>query len=275
MAIARVNGAEIYYEVKGRGSPILLLPGLGRGTSYFDAVEPVLRRDFQTIVVDPRGIGRSSRTEELVTAEQWADDFAELITDLGLPSAHIFGSSHGGSMAMAMALRHPTVVKSLILLGAFSELDRFIVLNMNLRIRLAHKLGTGEDMRDFIALWTFGHEALEKPDADKFLALALTAIKQHTPASYENMCKSLLHWGRRLPGQEGEPLVTSLLHKIKCPTLVSCGGLDYWIPPKFSKIIAKAIPHSVYVDLPEAGHVTVRDDPEGVARITRQFLTKL
>lgn len=272
MAIARLNGAEIYYEARGKGAPILLLPGLGRGTSYFDAIEPVLRRDFQTIVVDPRGIGRSSRTETLVTAEEWADDFAQLIRHLDLPSAHILGSSHGGSMAMAMALRHPPVVASLLLFGAFSELDRFIVLNMDLRIRLAKKLGMGEDLRDFISLWTFGHEGLEKPGVDKFLAAQLTAVKLHTPESYANICRSLLHWGRRLPGQEGEPVVTSLLHRIKCPTLVACGGLDFWIPAKFSKIIAKAIPHSVYVDMPECGHIAVRDDPEGSARIIKEFL---
>ena len=42
MPIAAVNSTEIYYEVKGSGDPIFLLPGLGRGTSYFDAIEPHL-----------------------------------------------------------------------------------------------------------------------------------------------------------------------------------------------------------------------------------------
>jgi pimeloyl-ACP methyl ester carboxylesterase len=207
-----------------------------------------------------------------VTAEEWADDFAQLIRHLELPSVHVLGSSHGGSMAMAMALGHPSAVASLLLFGAFSELDRFIVLNMDLRMRLARKLGMGEDLRDFISLWTFGHEGLEKSGVEKFLDAQLAAVKLHTPESYANICKSLLHWGRRLPGQEGEPVVTSLLHKFKCPTLVACGGLDFWIPPKFSKIIAKAIAQSVYVDMPQCGHIAVRDDPEGSARIIRQFL---
>ena len=274
MAFAHIKGADIYYEVKGDGTPMLLLPGLGRGTSYFDAIEPVLRRDFRTIVVDPRGIGRSSKQDGVLTAEEWADDFAELVIQLGLAEAHILGSSHGGSMAMALALRHPSVIRSLLLFGAFSELDRFIVVNMNLRIRLAQKLGMGEDMRDFISLWTFGHEGLEKPDADVFLAAQLAAVKLHTPESYGNICRSLLHWGRKLPGQEQEPVVTSLLHTIKSPTLVVCGGRDFWIPPKFSKIIAQHIPRSVYVDMPESGHIAVRDDPEGAATIIKDFLVK-
>ncbi len=274
MSTAQVNGTNIYYELKGQGAPLLLLPGLGRGTSYFDAIEPLLRRDFQTIVVDPRGIGRSSREHRLITAEEWADDFAELLSVLNIRSAHILGSSHGGSMAMAMALRHPSCVSSLLLFGAFSEIDRFIVLNMDLRIRLAKKLGTDVDLRDFISLWTFGHEGLDKPGVEKYLDAQLAAVRQHTPETYENTCKSILHWGRKLPGQENEPVVTTLLHQIKCPTLVACGGLDFWIPPKFSKIIAKAIPHSEYADMPHCGHIAVRDDPEGSAALIKRFLSE-
>ena len=115
MPIASVNSTEIYYEVKGSGDPIFLLPGLGRGTSYFDAIEPHLRKHYQTIVMDPRGIGRSSLKDKELTAEVWADDFAALADHLGIKSAHVLGSSHGGSMAMAMTLQHPALVKSLLL----------------------------------------------------------------------------------------------------------------------------------------------------------------
>ena len=272
MSIAKVNGADIYYEAKGDGAPLLLLPGLARGTSYYDAIEPSLRKIGMTIVVDPRGIGRSSGSAERLTAELWADDFVALIKYLGLPSAHVVGSSNGGSMAMAMALRHPSVVGSLILFGAFSEIDRYIELNMKLRIRLAKTLGMGEDMRDFIALFTFGHEFLDSPMADQFLDATLASVKLHTPERYTAMCETILHWGRRLPGQEHEPLVTSQLGKISCPTLVACGGRDFWIPAKFSRIIAAGIPHAVYMDLPNCGHIPVREDPAGCVRLIKDFI---
>ena len=274
MAIASVNSTEIYYEVKGNGPPLLLLPGLGRGTSYFDAIEPILRKSFRTIVVDPRGIDRSSKVDKALTAEVWADDFAALLDALAIPRGHVLGSSHGASMAMAMALRHPTKVSSLILFGAFSELNRFITLNLNLRIRLAHKLGMGEDMRDFIALWTFGHEFLDNEKADEFLAAHLKAVKEHTPERYEIICKSMLHWGRRLPGQENEPLVTSQLGRISCPTLVVGSGNDFWIPAKFSKLIAEKIPNARYVELP-CGHIAVREDPAGCTKLIEEFINNL
>ena len=275
MPIASVNSTEIYYEVKGNGPPLFLLPGLGRGTSYFDAIEPMLRKTFTTIVVDPRGIGRSSKVDDELTAEVSADDFAAMLDFLEIPKAHILGSSHGGSMAMAMALRHPKKVESLILFGAFSELNRFIQLNLNLRIRLAHKLGMGEDMRDFIALWTFGHEFLDHEKADQFLAVHLQAVKEHTPERYEILCKSMLHWGRRLPGQEKEALVTTMLGQISCPTIVIGSGRDFWIPAKFSKIIAENIPHARYVELPHCGHIAVREDPAGCTQLIEEFVNNI
>ena len=275
MPLAEIAGASVYYEVKGNGPPLILLPGLGRGTSYYDAIEPTLRKDFTTIVVDPRGIGRSSKTDQPLIAEQWADDFVALLQQLKLSPAHALGSSHGGSIAMAMALQHPASVKSLLLFGAFSEIDRFIELNMNLRIRLAKKLGMGEDMRDFIALWTFGHEFLDNPKADQFLATQLTAVKEHTPEAYAAICESLLHWGRRMPGQEREPKVTTRLQNISHPTLVTCGGLDYWIPAKFSKMIAERIPNAEYVEMPRCGHIPVREDPQGCAELIKKFVTRI
>ena len=273
MAIAAVNSTEIYYEVKGEGEPLFLLPGLGRGTSYFDAIEPHLRKHYQTIVLDPRGIGRSSLKDKELTSEIWADDFAALAEHLGIKKAHILGSSHGGSMAMAMTLQHPSLVKSLLLFGAFSELNRFITLNLNLRIRLCHKLGMDVDMRDFIALWTFGHEFLDSPNADQFLDAHLRSVREHTPERYEMICKSMLHWGRKLPGQENDTIITSRLHEIKCPTLVTCGGRDFWIPSLFSKIIAKNIPQSIYVDMPDCGHIAVREDPIGCTEMIHNFIT--
>jgi hypothetical protein len=91
------------------------------------------------------------------------------------------------------------------------------------------------------ALWTFGHEFMDNENADKFLAVQLKAVREHTPERYEMICKSMLHWGRKLPGQEGEEIFTNLLHKIACHTLISCGLRDFWIPASFSKIIAEKI----------------------------------
>ena len=57
MPIVNANGTELYYERNGQGEPILLLPGLGLDHTYYKLGEPLIRHHFETILVDPRGIG--------------------------------------------------------------------------------------------------------------------------------------------------------------------------------------------------------------------------
>ena len=65
MPLAQVNGTEIWYDVKGTGEPIILLPGLGLDHGYYRIGEPLLRQEMKTIVVDPRGIGQSRKVQIL------------------------------------------------------------------------------------------------------------------------------------------------------------------------------------------------------------------
>ena len=81
MPIAAVNGTEIWHEAQGSGHPLMLFPGLGMDHTYYRLGEPLLRAGRTTVLVDPRGVGRSRKDDPAsVTygAELWADDFAAL-----------------------------------------------------------------------------------------------------------------------------------------------------------------------------------------------------
>jgi pimeloyl-ACP methyl ester carboxylesterase len=269
MPTIKLDDAVLYYEIDGEGPPLLLLPGLGRGTSYYDLVAKPLSSKFRVIRVDPRGIGRSSRGPFPYTVEQWANDYSLLLEHLDIPTANVVGSSHGASMAMCLVDVYPEKVRSLILFGAFAEIDRFIELNVHLRMSLARKLGMGEEMRDFIALWTFGHDLLERPGADRLLQAGLDAVREHTPENYIALCQSMLDWGQRRP---------SFLERLaffKCPTLVACGDGDYWIPAKFSKRIAERIPGARYVEMQGCGHVPVREQPQAATELIASFVSEV
>ncbi len=266
MPTLKLGDAVLYYVIDGDGAPLLLLPGLGRGTTYYDLIAKPLAERFRVIRVDPRGIGRSSRGPLPYTVEQWANDFSVLLDHLAISEAHVVGSSHGASMAMALVDAHPKQVRSLVLFGAFAEIDRFIELNVRLRMTLASKLGMGEEMRDFIALWTFGHALLERPEANRLLQAGLDAVREHTPENYIALCQSMLDWGRR------QPSFLERLASFKCPTLVACGDSDYWIPAHFSKRIAERIPGARYVEMPGCGHVPVREQPKMAADLIAKFV---
>lgn len=275
MPSVNVKGVDIHYEVNGRGEPLLLLPGLGTNRTYYGASEPLLRNSFQTILVDPRGLGASRDPNADFIAESMAPDYAALLDHLGLPSAHVVGSSHGGCMAMALADQFPEKIRSLILIGAFSELDRALAMNFALRIKIVTKCGLGEEICDHIALWIFRRQFIASERGEQALQGILTAIKSNSPDQYVALCRSILHWGRRLPGQENEQTFTNKLPTFGCPTVVISGDSDHMIPASFSKLVADRIPNAKYVEISDCGHIPVLERPDLVCKIISDYLQTL
>jgi pimeloyl-ACP methyl ester carboxylesterase len=227
---ASVNGTELWYQVQGDGDPILLLPGLGLDHNYYRYGEPLLRAKLTTILVDPRGVGASrkdSPTTVHYTPDLWADDFAALVEHLRVGPVHVLGSSLGGCMAQAMALRHPRLCRSLIPIGSFSEADRAMQLNFELRIA---RCGMGEEIGLFMGLFTLTREFMETEAGRAVMQANQGTVRANSAEHYIAFIDSILWWARKLPGQENTPLVTSELGRITCPTLVIAGDNDTFIP---------------------------------------------
>ena len=278
MPTASVNGTEIWYEARGNGHPLMLFPGLGMDRRYYRLGEPLLREACKTVLVDPRGVGRSRKddpSEVHYTSELWADDFAALAREAGWRSVDVLGSSLGGSTAQAMAVRHPDLVRSTIVVGGFSELDRAMEMNFSLRKKMIAKLGMGEELADFMGLSTMTREFMDTDEGLAIMRANQENVRDNDPDLYTAFLDSILWWGRRLPGQEDEPLWTEKIRSISCPTLVLTGDNDYFIPAKFSKIIADAIPGASYVEIPGGGHIPFIEKPEETAEAVASFLEGL
>jgi len=278
MARASVNGTKLWYETSGSGIPLFLLPGLGMDHTYYRFAAPLLADTATVVLIDPRGIGNSQKddpAEVTYSAELWADDFAALAQDMGHDRIAVLGSSLGGSMAQALALRHPALVRGLIVIGGFSELDRAMETNFALRKKLVAKLGMGEELADFMGLSTMTREFMDTDDGYAVMQANQANIRHNSPELYTAFLNSILSWGRRLPGQENEPLYTDLIAAIDCPTLVIAGDNDYFIPASFSKIIANTIPGAKYAEVHDGGHIPFIEKPEDTAALVRDFLATL
>ena len=271
-----IPGARLHYATSGSGEPLLLIPGLGLDHAYYRFGAPLLSRRLQVLAVDPRGIGRSTKSPPPYSVEGWADDFAVMIDQLGLGPIHVLGSSLGGAMALALAQRHPDKLKSLIVVGGFSELDRATELNFRLRLRLIQKLGMSDEVADYMGLWTLTRKFI---NSDAGYAAVMRAnqanIRANSADSYSAFIEALLKWGRCQPGQEQEPKFTTLLASIKGPTLVVTSDNDHLIPRELSELIATSIPGAKLVVMPGAGHIPFMEQPEQVARIVLEFIASL
>lgn len=278
MGLAQVNGTELWYSVQGEGHPLMLFPGLGLDHQYYRFGEPLLRNVAKTVLIDPRGIGQSRKDSPqkfTYTPELWADDFAALAKHLGFAKVDVLGSSLGGSMAMAFAEKYPELTRSLIVIGGFAQLDRALETNFRLRQKIIRKLGMGEEIADFMGLSTMTREFMETEAGLKVMQANQANIRNNTPELYIAFLDSILYWGRKMPGQENEPLFTTRLRNIKCPTLVIAGDNDYFIPASFSKQIADNIPGSIYLEVKSGGHIPFIEKPQETAALVKEFLQKL
>jgi pimeloyl-ACP methyl ester carboxylesterase len=271
-----IDGATtLHYATSGAGEPILLIPGLGLDHNYYRFGIPLLSRHLQVLAVDPRGIGRSTKSPPPYTVEAWADDFAVMIDKLAFGPIHVLGSSLGGSMALALAQRHPGKLKSLIVVGGFSELDRATELNFRLRLRLIEKLGMSDEVADYMGLWTLTRKFINSDAGFATMRANQANIRANSAQSYSAFVEALLKWGRCQPGQEREPKFTALLDSIKTPTLVVTSDNDHLIPKELSDLIAARIAAAKLVVMPGAGHIPFMEQPEEVVRIVLEFLAGL
>jgi pimeloyl-ACP methyl ester carboxylesterase len=111
-----VNGLEMYYEIHGTGQPLVLLHGAfsAIGTS-FEKVLPGLAETRQVVAFELQGHGRTADIDRPLSLEAMADDVAAALPQLGIERADIFGYSTGAAVALRLAIRHPDVVRKLVL----------------------------------------------------------------------------------------------------------------------------------------------------------------
>ena len=110
----------MYYEIHGEGEPLVLIGGLANDiTDYTDHTKIIsgLSQRYKVITFDNRGAGRTDKPDIPYSIEMMADDTAGLMQAIGIKQAHIVGISMGGRIALEMALRHPEMVKKLVLVS--------------------------------------------------------------------------------------------------------------------------------------------------------------
>jgi pimeloyl-ACP methyl ester carboxylesterase len=115
---APVNGLRMYYEVHGEGRPLILLHGAYMTVDTLGPILPGLAQTRRVIAAEQQGHGHTADIDRPITYEQMADDTAALLAHLGVGSADIFGFSMGGGIALQLAIRHPAVVRKLVVASA-------------------------------------------------------------------------------------------------------------------------------------------------------------
>jgi len=210
------RGIKLYYEVYGKGEPLLFIHGNGGSISAFTNNIPFFEKHYKVIAVDSRAHGKSTDPGDSLSFEMMADDFSALLDSLHLDSCYVIGWSDGGINGLLLAIRHPEKVKRLAITGA------------NL-------------WPDTTGLTPFCY-------ADQLKTQADLKTKPQTPEIKNRLkiCELDVY----------QPNMTlRQLHTIQCPTLVIGGDHDV-IPVTHTVVIAQNIPQSYLWIIPNSGHST-------------------
>jgi pimeloyl-ACP methyl ester carboxylesterase len=114
---ASLNGLTMYYEIHGTGKPLVLLHGGVGAIEMFGEVLPLLAAGRQVIAVDLQAHGRTADIDRPLSFESMADDISALIKHLGFAKADVMGYSLGGGVGLQTAIRHPEVVRKLVVVS--------------------------------------------------------------------------------------------------------------------------------------------------------------
>jgi 3-oxoadipate enol-lactonase len=248
---ADANGAHLYYEVYGKGEPLLLIPGTGNPHLRWTKQVPVYAREFKVIVYDPRGTGQSSFPQGVeVTTALMADDAAALLDTLGVDSAHVYGISLGGMVAQEVALRHPEKVRSLIL-GATTPGGSHAVQGEGWAIAALVAAATqgaaaSQESQEQFLQTVFSPGYLAEHLQEAIAAFVFPNYPQTPPESMiaHLRCSASHDTYDRLPS-------------ITAPTLVIDGADDPLVPAENSRILAERIPGAQLILLEGARHLYI------------------
>lgn len=265
MFTAKVGDLNIYYELHGKGEPLLLIIGYGANSRWWYPQITSFSQEYRVIAFDNRGTGQSDKPDIPYTIEMMAEDAAGLLEAIGIDAAHVYGISMGGMIAQEFALHYPSKVTSLIL-GCTTPGGRNAVMLDQEALTVLfdtdrRKHLTLEEQGRELLPFLFSQEFIDKnPDImDAFIA---DMLEYPTPPhGYQRQGEAVMGFNAydRLP-------------EIKVPTLVIAGAADRLIPVENSRILASRIPNAELVILENMGHGFTGEAPEEANKAVLDFL---
>jgi 3-oxoadipate enol-lactonase len=255
MPFADRPGARIWWDQSGTGDPVLLIMGHAYGADMWYRTVPELAASYRVIRFDNRGAGRSSDPPGPYSVPLMADDALAVLDAASAASAHVYGVSMGGAIALQLALDHPGRVRSLILGCTAASAE-----------------GTSRGPLLTRARCLLPAAALNRMAWKLLYGPGTPAARR---AEDQQIVRATRSTGRGRRGQLTGAAsfdATGRLAEIRIPALVMHGAHDRIVPAASAQQLAGSIAGARLVLFPDAGHVYITDAAQAANQEVLRFL---
>lgn len=243
----KVNGIDLAYARRGQGAPLLLIHGFPLDHTSWNQVVSLLENDFDMILPDLRGFGKSTTTRSSYRISDMADDLAGLLEQLGIEKTAMAGHSMGGYVSLAFAKKYPHHLSGLALVSSQAAADA--------PERREGRYKTAQEVAEK------GVSVVVEAMTPRLSANAnvqttvRNVMKRQKPSAVIEALKAMAEREDLLP----------LLSAFTFPLLLIHGDQDELIPLARSQEMKAALPASQIVVLPGAGHMPMMEFAKGTA----------
>jgi pimeloyl-ACP methyl ester carboxylesterase len=247
----RAGVVDVWTEQVGEGHDVLLIGGLGDTVESWQLQLDGLADRYRLIAFDNRGAGRTAMPEGRLSAETMADDAAALIRALELPTAHVASFSMGSAIAQQLALRHPELVRSLVLQSTYARPDALFRSQLNFWRWLPEVAPSERAFFEAFFTWIYTPRAHADGTVEQIIDDALAFPHQQSVDAFQAQVDVCLKHD-----------TAARLSGIAAPTLVMAGELDTILPPRFGRAVAERIPGARFEALPGEAHQPFQEVPD-------------
>jgi pimeloyl-ACP methyl ester carboxylesterase len=255
------GGTELYYQRAGSGEPLLLIQGMS--ATHLTWGRPflsLLEQDFDCIVFDNRGMGKSGQAELPFTIADMAADTVGLLDALDIETAHVVGISMGGMIAQELALAHPERIRTLTIGASYcGGPEGSLMAPEDLQL-LGTAYASGEPEQVFRAMWEINLSPTFREDDSRFAAF--TEMGSALPAPQPVVLQQMRACGAHDTHEQ--------LAQIGLPTLVIHGDADRLLRYPNGRQISNLIPDARLATLEGIGHMFWWEQPERSAELIRE-----